>query len=212
MRLNRAAAVLEAKTPQLLDVGCSVGVTLEAADRRGWNAVGVDVSGAAVRYCNERGLKAIKVENERLPFDDESFDVLTAWHVIEHVADVRRTLAEWRRVLRVGGLMVLETPDASCFKVRMKGASYRKFWAPEHTYTFEPNTLGPFVEQAGFEQISRPWVGRLSDLSPRMAAYAVAYQAYHGLRCAIGVEKAFQIFARRTKSAIPSAEITAAVA
>jgi len=197
VRLNRIAPLVQAKAPRLLDVGCSVGCTVEAANKRGWHGVGVDLSKDAIDYCKRNGLECCATDSVKLPFDDQSFDILTSWHVIEHVADVEETLAEWHRVLRPGGIMALETPDATSPKVRRLGPRYRKFWAAEHTYTFSPKNLGEFVERAGFELASRPVIGRLTDLSVSSACYTVAYQAYHGLRRIAGVHKAFQIFARR---------------
>lgn len=200
VRLNRIAAVLDIEKPRMLDIGCSVGCTVEAALQRNWRAGGVDVSEDAVMFCREQGLDCQLIGVDKLPFPDESFDLVTSWHVIEHVADVRETLAEWRRVLRPGGMLVMETPDADCLKVRLKGAKYRRFWAPEHTYTFTYSNLKPFVEQADMEIVRRPMLGRLSDLGPSMAAYALAYQAWQGLRKSAGLSKAFQIFARRPLS------------
>jgi 2-polyprenyl-3-methyl-5-hydroxy-6-metoxy-1,4-benzoquinol methylase len=199
VRLNRIAALVRAeKTPRLLDVGSSVGCVIEAALNRVWEAIGIDVSASAVEFCRKRNLPCRLVHGTSLPFSDASFDVLTAWHVIEHVEDVQTTLAEWYRVLRPDGVLALETPDASSPMVRLRGSSYRKFWAPEHTYTFTPATLSEFMRRAGFEILSRPVFGRLAGVSAGMAAYTVVYQGYQGLRKAAGISKAFQLFARRT--------------
>jgi ubiquinone/menaquinone biosynthesis C-methylase UbiE len=198
VRLNRIAPLVRAQAPRLIDVGSSVGCVIEAALDRGWSAMGVDVSASAVEFCRERNLPCRLVQGNKLPFPDASFDVLTAWHVIEHVADVEETLAEWFRVLRPDGVLALETPDASSPIVRLRGSSYRKFWAPEHTYTFTPSTLAEFMRRAGFEMLARPIFGSLAGRTAGMAAYTVAYQSYHGLRKAAGISKAFQLFARRT--------------
>jgi ubiquinone/menaquinone biosynthesis C-methylase UbiE len=197
VRLNRIAPLVRAKSPRLLDVGSSVGCVIEAALKRGWQAVGIDVSASAVEFCRERNLPCRLVAGATLPFPDHSFDVLTAWHVIEHVENVESTLAEWFRVLRPGGVMALETPDAASPIVRVRGSKYRKFWAPEHTYTFTPRTLAAFIERAGLDVLNRPVFGRLTTMSPGMAAYTISYQSYQGLRRLVGISKAFQIFARR---------------
>jgi len=201
MRLNRVAAVVDIARPRMLEVGCSIGTTLEAARNRGWDATGVDVSAEAVQLCRDRGLAGIATDGNELPFDDASFDVLTSWHVIEHVADVRQTLADWRRVLRPGGVMVLETPDASSPKVRRRGTRYAKFWKPEHTYTFDPRNLGRFVAQAGFEVLDQPLIGRLTDLTVAEACYTVAHRALDAVQFGTGNYKAFQVFARRVETA-----------
>lgn len=209
VRLNRIAPLVSAESPRLLDVGSSVGCVIEAAMERGWDAMGTDVSASAVEFCRERKLPCRLFEGNALPFADNSFDVLTSWHVIEHVANVEATLADWFRVLRPGGVMALETPDASSPMVRLRGSKYRKFWAPEHTYTFTPATLATFIQRAGFTVLARPKFGRLADMTPRMAAYTVAYQTYHALRKLAGVEKAFQIFARRPEGAAERLRVAA---
>jgi SAM-dependent methyltransferase len=197
VRLNRAAAWLTVERPRLLDIGCSVGCTVEAADARGWKGVGVDVSEDAVSYCRSRGLDCQVVGPVELPFADQSFDVVVNWHVIEHVADVKQTLEEWRRVLKPGGVLFLETPDATCGKVRRLKEKYRKFWAPEHTYTFTPDNLGRFLSLAGFQLLPTPWLGPLRRVGLRQASYICGYQTYQALRQVLGVSKAFQICARR---------------
>jgi ubiquinone/menaquinone biosynthesis C-methylase UbiE len=198
IRLHRIASLLAAERPRILDVGCGTGAILEAAQHRGWEASGVDVSDRMVQRGREQGLDVHPVSGHELPFADESFDVVTAWSVIEHVSDVRVTLAEWRSVLRVGGVLVVDTSDALCWKVQLLGAKYRRFWRPDHTYAFTPATLGEFLTQAGFELLPRPFLGSLRGLSPAMAGYALAYQSLFEVRQALGLQKPFQLFARRT--------------
>lgn len=201
IRLNRIAELCHQKQPRILDVGCSVGATLEAAKQIDWSAVGVDVSQDAVDYCQGQGLDARKVNGTALPFEDESFDIVVNWHVVEHVPDVEQTLVEWNRVLKKGGLLVMETPDAASPKVRKLGAQYRKFWAPEHTYTFTFDNLSQFVQRAGFGVETASMTGPLMRMTPWFGSYCIAYQTYHKLRQMFGVQKAFQIFARKEDAA-----------
>ena len=185
------------KSPKILDIGCSIGATLTAATELGWDSHGVDVSQSAVDSCRDRGLNCKVFDGGRLPYDDASFDVLTSWHVIEHVTDVRTTLAEWYRVLKPGGLMMLETPHATCWKARLLGARYRKFWPAEHLYTFTPDNLTPFVTDAGLEPLPLPKIVWPSHLSPQQTAYSLAHQAFLATTTLTKFCKAFQILARR---------------
>lgn len=147
-----------------LDIGCSVGASVEAAKRLGWHSIGVDVSQDAVDYCNRHGLRCFALHSEQLPLEPKSIDLITAWHVIEHVSDVRQTLLEWGRVLRKDGIIVLATPDASSPKVRRMGKAYKKFWAPEHTYTFTAKNLSRFASEAGFQIQPMPAQPNLAQL------------------------------------------------
>lgn len=196
VRLSRLTRLTGPASGRLLDVGCSVGCTLEAAARMGWEAVGTDVSTDAVATCQQHGFEALEYDGESLPFPDSHFDVITSWHVIEHVRDVRDTLAEWHRVLRPGGWVMIETPNGQCRKVKRRGPSYRRFWAHEHTYTFNRLSLEQFFSEARFQVFAPP---RLPPLQSGWASfpYALAYQSYQGLRRVAGVDKAFQVVARR---------------
>ena len=180
VRLNRIATYVSSIRPKLLDVGCSLGATVEGAVRRGWDAHGVDVSADAVAYCLDRGLSCTTTRGLRLPYPDATFDVVTAWHVIEHVPNVTETLREWRRVLKPGGLLVMETPDTDCIKVKLRGATYRRYWKAEHIYAFTRDNFVPFLEKTRFEILPYPYFGRLNDLTSGMAAYAFTYQSLKG--------------------------------
>lgn len=197
VRLNRIASLLDNPRPKSLDIGCSLGATIEGALRRGWDAHGVDVSEDALNYCLDRGLSCASTRGLKLPFPNETFDVITAWHVIEHVTSVADTLAEWRRVLKPGGVLVMETPDTNCLKVKLLGSRYKKYWKAEHVYAFNRMNFEPFVRRAGLEILPHPLLGQLGDLSGAMWAYAFGYQTVKGLMRLVGISKAFQVFCRR---------------
>ena len=95
---------------EILDVGCGTGSNLEAFSGLG-HATGVDMSPEALSFCRARGARRVTFsEIERLPFADASFDVVTAMDVLEHVDDDLAALAELRRVLRPGGLLLATVP------------------------------------------------------------------------------------------------------
>jgi SAM-dependent methyltransferase len=96
--------------PRILDVGCGTGANLEMLAQYG-EAEGVDVSQEALAFCRERGLRNVRQgAAERLPYDDESFDLVTALDVVEHLDDDTAGLREMRRVLKPGGRAMLFVP------------------------------------------------------------------------------------------------------
>lgn len=96
-------------TVTILDVGCGTGANLEMLAEFG-DAEGVDVSDDALKFCRAKGLKTHKGLAEELPFEDESFDVVTALDVVEHLDDDIAGLKEMHRVLRRGGKTLIFVP------------------------------------------------------------------------------------------------------
>jgi SAM-dependent methyltransferase len=96
---------------RILEMGCSSGQFLFQLRNHGYqNVTGIDISERAVKVCQEAGLPANVMDAQRLDFPDDSFDLITASDVLEHLADEKRALQEWRRVLKPGGRLVVFVP------------------------------------------------------------------------------------------------------
>jgi SAM-dependent methyltransferase len=104
--LRRASAQPDGR---FLDIGCGTGRNL-AEFARGDTAVGVEFSAEAVEIARGRGLDCRQARAEALPFADGSFDVVTAFDVLEHLRDDRVALTEARRVAAPGALLVATVP------------------------------------------------------------------------------------------------------
>jgi SAM-dependent methyltransferase len=201
IRLASTTKYLSAERPRVLDIGCSVGATVKAANDMGWQASGVDVSQGAIDFCRNEGLDCHKIDSTALPFADHTFDLVTNWHVIEHVADVHETLSEWRRVLRPGGLMILETPDSTCWKAQILGPRYTKFWPPEHLYTFDTANLTSILQSSGFEVLPSRLIGKANALPVHLTLYALGYRSLRAVYRRLGLCKSLEICCRKsTKS------------
>lgn len=98
---------------RVLDVGCGQGVALEPFRQRGCIATGVTMNDTDVAVCQAQGFDVKKMDQSFLEFDDASFDVLWARHVLEHSIMPYYTLTEFCRVLRPGAVMYLEVPGTN---------------------------------------------------------------------------------------------------
>lgn len=106
-------AILDRAMPRgsnfsILDVGCGTGGQMKDLAKHG-NVVGIDIDLSSVQYCTDQGLDARQGNIEKLPFNDNSFDCITAFDVLEHVDD-QLAIAEARRVLRPGGFLIFTVP------------------------------------------------------------------------------------------------------
>jgi SAM-dependent methyltransferase len=96
--------------PHILDVGCGTGANLMMLSKFG-DAEGVDISEDALSFCRERGLQNVRLgAAEKLPYEDGTFDLVTALDVVEHLDDDVAGLSEMRRVLRPDGHLLLFVP------------------------------------------------------------------------------------------------------
>ena len=132
------------RRPRILDVGCGTGANLLMLSKYG-DAEGVDVSEDALAFCRERGLENVKLgAAEELPYDDGTFDLVTALDVVEHLDDDLAGLREMRRVLRPGGRVLLFVPTFMFLWGLQDDVSNhrRRYRLPE---------LRRVLEQAGFE-------------------------------------------------------------
>ena len=97
---------------KLLDFGCGTGVLQEQFEERfNIKSFGIDTSEKAIDYCKKRGLTKVKIFNgKKIPFQNNSFDLVTAIDVLEHIKNDSGSLKEINRVLKKSGLAILLVP------------------------------------------------------------------------------------------------------
>jgi 2-polyprenyl-3-methyl-5-hydroxy-6-metoxy-1,4-benzoquinol methylase len=98
-----------------LDLGAGFGDFLVELRMRGWEVAGTEVSENAVVRAGKRGIELELGQPEELDFPSESFDLVTMWHVLEHVPFPGRALDACARLVRPGGLVVIAVPNDSLF-------------------------------------------------------------------------------------------------
>jgi SAM-dependent methyltransferase len=129
---------------QVLDFGCGTGAMLSRLDRFG-TVTAVDAEAEAVRFCRQRGRERVLhvPAGAALPFEDDSFDLVTALDVIEHIEDDATALSELLRVLRYSGSALITVP------------AYNFLWGDQdeishHYRRFTAKSLRETLERAGF--------------------------------------------------------------
>ncbi len=146
----------------LLDVGCGTGAFMTRARDAGFEVSGVELSIEGVEQATgEHGLERVvhgTLEDARFPA--ESFDIVVAWHLIEHVSGVGGFVDEVRRVLRPGGIAVIGT-EAHRYPINAwlralrfaTGRIPRPVTSDLHTYVFSTGALRDCFERRGFETV-----------------------------------------------------------
>ncbi len=136
---------------RVLDVGCGRGFTLACLQRAGADVFGTQVSTAAARQA------ARLVGDDRIfvgeladaKYPERWFDAVTLWHVLEHVPAPRELLREIERLLRPGGFVYIEVPNAGGWTARTFGRRWLGYDIPRHLFHFSPATLKVLAREAG---------------------------------------------------------------
>jgi 2-polyprenyl-3-methyl-5-hydroxy-6-metoxy-1,4-benzoquinol methylase len=148
---------------KLLDVGCHCGLFLNQARKAGFEVYGVEPVAELARYGSEElGMPIFQGLLREAGFLGDYFDLITYFQVLEHVPDPRSELLEAHRVLRPGGLLLVEVPRIDCLSVHLLRGRHRHF-SEWHLYFFSFRTLAALLAQCGFRV-------RHSDSPPRKIA------------------------------------------
>jgi SAM-dependent methyltransferase len=160
---------------RVLDLGCRYGA-LTRAYVEGNDVVGVDVDRQALAEAAKLGIETRLADvDEPLPFEDESFDVVVAGELLEHLRDPRRLVAEARRVLRSGGTFVASVPNAYRLKNRLRFLAGRKPEDdPTHLQMFSANDVRALL--SGFDEPQLHFIaGRLVPVHARLFANDIVF-------------------------------------
>ena len=147
---------------KLLDFACAAGYFFEQAQNRGWEAHGCDVGVWAGRAAAERGLKNMHIgELNSLGFPDESFDVVYAAQVFEHLLNPLQDLEALLRVLKPGGLLYIDVPNYQTLPIMLGRDDFMLNEPPQHINYFTPGTLKKLLQGAGLKSIKIGYDGGL---------------------------------------------------
>ncbi len=149
---------------RLLEIGCADGAFLKLAARAGFHAHGIEpdpVTSAVARQCSN--IVVFPGTLADAPYPAASFDVIVLFHVLEHLDSPRRALHEIHRLLRPGGVIVIETPNIASLWFRLLGRRWRQF-IPDHYYFFSPVTLTRLLEESRFRLLALTHPKRIVSL------------------------------------------------
>lgn len=166
---------------ELLEIGCATGHFLAAARDAGFAARGVEPSAEAAARARERhGVDVVAGFAEDVELEPGAFDLVCAWHVLEHIPAPAGVLDGFARALRPGGLFALEVPNVAGVQARRLGVRWPHLDLAHHVAHYGPGSMRRLLERTGFDVIhveTFPGTGYLPArhaLRPAMVAnYAI---------------------------------------
>lgn len=139
---------------RLLDLGCGNGTFLKTARNCGWDVVGVDPDPKAVREAQDNGFEVHHGSIDIFAGQKDLFDFICMNHVIEHLHDPIKTLADCHRILKPGGTIWIETPNIDSFGCQYFGINWRGLETPRHLVIQSSKSLAFSLKKSGFYAIS----------------------------------------------------------
>ena len=135
---------LQPNKGRILDIGAGTGDFLLIAKENGWKTVGVEPSEKAKAIAKKKGVSFVEATSE---LEEHSFDVISMWHVLEHVPNLENQIAELKRLLKPNGTLIIAVPNFKSFDAK----HYGKFWAaydvPIHFWHFSKTAIKKIFEK-----------------------------------------------------------------
>jgi 2-polyprenyl-3-methyl-5-hydroxy-6-metoxy-1,4-benzoquinol methylase len=128
----------------ILDIGAGTGDFLAVAKQNGWQTTGVEPSDKAKAIAKNKGVSFVEKTSE---LENHSFDLISMWHVLEHVPNLDDQIKELKRLLKPNGTLIIAVPNYKSFDAQ----HYGKFWAaydvPIHFWHFSKNAIKMLFEK-----------------------------------------------------------------
>ena len=121
------------KPTKILDIGAGTGDFLATAKKAGWQTTGIEPSDKAKNISISKGVTfAENLES----VDSHSFDVITMWHVLEHVPDLENQIKTLKRLVKPNGTIIIAVPNYKSFDAKYYGEFWAAYDVPRHLWHF----------------------------------------------------------------------------
>lgn len=142
---------LHSNKGNLLDVGCGTGEFLNVCAKNNWNTTGIEPSDSARNFAKEQYGLNVVTEDSFAIFKEQQFDVITMWHVLEHVPHLNDRIQELKKALANDGVLLIAVPNCSSHDADYYKENWAAYDLPRHLYHFTPNTIEKLFTKHGFK-------------------------------------------------------------
>ncbi len=136
---------------RLLDVGCGTGYFAGAMKQKGWEVTGIEPSVSAAELARDKFGLDVMPSQKLFELPDKQYDIITLWHVLEHMGNLNDSMAQFSRLLKDDGVMIIAVPNVDSYDAN----KYKEYWAafdvPRHVWHFSPETLNHLAQNHGFK-------------------------------------------------------------
>jgi 2-polyprenyl-3-methyl-5-hydroxy-6-metoxy-1,4-benzoquinol methylase len=188
----------------LIDVGAGTGFFIAHMRDKGWDVKGMEVSKAARQQAMKSHGLALSDPQALFQVPGESVDVVTLWHVLEHVHTPEKYLHRIHEILRSNGSLFVALPNYTSYDAQF----YRSKWAawdvPRHIWHFTPETIKSFVEKNGFalkHMYAMPFDAYYVSLMSEKYSGSSAFHLFRGLMIGV-ISNLYALFNKKKSSSL----------
>lgn len=145
-----------------LDVGCAAGYCLEVMNKKGWNAIGIELDIEMYKNLEQSGyiISNSNIEDFNC---EKKLSIITLFDVIEHIPNIDAVFKKLHSLLAKDGIIVMVTPDYQSFQRKLFGKRWFQYKPIEHIQYFDKRSLKAFAERNGLEIVHQKTCGQYAD-------------------------------------------------
>lgn len=143
------------KKGKILDYGAGTGAFLDTCKKNGWDASGIEPDEDARKVMQEK-FSISSYQNLSAAMEQKAlfdFDVITAWHVLEHVPDLKETIEILKSSLKEKGKLIVALPNPTSYDATVYNSSWAAYDVPRHLWHFAPADIERLMKDMGFKLI-----------------------------------------------------------
>ncbi|MEZ4801555.1 MAG: class I SAM-dependent methyltransferase [Gelidibacter sp.] len=144
---------LQTGSKTLLDVGCGTGDFLQVAIENHWKVSGIEPNIKARQLANQKTNNCVFDDEHLLKFKIKSFDVITLWHVLEHLPNLETQISIYNKLLKPNGTLIIAVPNFKSYDAN----HYKEFWAafdvPRHLWHFSQHSVSKLVSKENMKVV-----------------------------------------------------------
>ena len=137
---------------RLLDIGCGTGHFLKLCHKNGWQTKGIETDGKTREIAIGNSQSEVR-DDFLTAYAHDQFDVITMWHVLEHVHRLAETLEKIHRNLAGGGTLLVAVPNSNAWDAKHYGEHWAAYDVPRHLHHFNPPAIKKLFEKFGFKVV-----------------------------------------------------------
>ncbi|MFD1161333.1 class I SAM-dependent methyltransferase [Hwangdonia seohaensis] len=137
----------------LLDVGCGTGDFLQTAKQNNWTVFGIEPNKKARDIANKKTNHSVFKTDELFKIEEHRFDVITLWHVLEHLPNLEEQISIFKKILKPNGTLIIAVPNYKSYDAK----HYKQFWAaydvPRHLWHFNKESISKLVSKQDMQVV-----------------------------------------------------------